>query len=468
MENEITEYKRSTSEVREAMESVASILNKHGAGTLYFGVRPSDGEIVGQDVSEKTLRDISQAFGNRIEPNVIPTIEHLVTEDGKSYVKVIFSGNDRPYACDGRYRVRSADEDLPMSTAMLEQMMLERAARRNPWDGRPSGRPLADVDEGTLRRFVGEGNACGRIELPYSETEDVLRRLNLIAGDGTLTNAASVLFCPSRVGVRLKTGVLADHRRVEILDLQQYDGPAYDLIGRAEFYVLSNIRRQLVIDGSIEREEIPEIPRAAFREAIVNAFCHRDWVDCGIAVQIDIYPDSVDITNPGNFPAGCTPEMYLSGEEVSPHSRNPLIASTLFRSKAVESFGSGIRRIRDVCARAGVRFEYFEGRGTTTVRFNRSNPFGDHGTEAKADQIGSSEVPATFRQRSGKEPDGLSGSALRVWRYLAENGSSRTTDIAKALGVTDRATRKVLANLTSRGLVEAIGQSRARRYRLIG
>lgn len=68
MEDERTEHKRSTSEMREAMESVASILNKHGSGTLYFGVRPSDGEVVGQDVSEKTLRDISQAFTNRIEP----------------------------------------------------------------------------------------------------------------------------------------------------------------------------------------------------------------------------------------------------------------------------------------------------------------------------------------------------------------------------------------------------------------
>ena len=83
MEDERTEHKRSTSEMREAMESVASILNKHGSGTLYFGVRPSDGEVVGQDVSEKTLRDISQAFTNRIEPRAAPAIERLETEGGE-------------------------------------------------------------------------------------------------------------------------------------------------------------------------------------------------------------------------------------------------------------------------------------------------------------------------------------------------------------------------------------------------
>ena len=58
METETVEHKKSTSEMREGMESIASILNKHGHGTLYFGVRPSDGEAIGQDVSEKTLRDV--------------------------------------------------------------------------------------------------------------------------------------------------------------------------------------------------------------------------------------------------------------------------------------------------------------------------------------------------------------------------------------------------------------------------
>ena len=101
MENKTTEHKRSTAELEAAMESVASILNKHDHGELYFGVRPRDGEVIGMDASEKTLRDISQAFTNRVEPRVYPTIEHLVTENGKSHVKASFSGTERPYASQG-------------------------------------------------------------------------------------------------------------------------------------------------------------------------------------------------------------------------------------------------------------------------------------------------------------------------------------------------------------------------------
>lgn len=43
-----------------------------------------------------------------------------MTADGKSYIRAAFSGDERPYVCDGRYRIRNADEDLPMSAAALE------------------------------------------------------------------------------------------------------------------------------------------------------------------------------------------------------------------------------------------------------------------------------------------------------------------------------------------------------------
>ena len=72
---------------------------------------------IGQEASEKTLRAVSQAVGNHIEPKIHPRIEKLMTEDGKPYIKVQFSGSRQPYSCDGRYRIRSADEDSPMRSA---------------------------------------------------------------------------------------------------------------------------------------------------------------------------------------------------------------------------------------------------------------------------------------------------------------------------------------------------------------
>lgn len=125
-------------------------------------------------------------------------MERLVTDDGKAYIRTQFSGDERPYACDGRYRIRSADEDLPMSAAMLEDMVLERASRSNPWDRRPSGKAVSEVDEEILRKYVDRGVKRNRIPFDYTEARDVLSRLGLLYDDGTLTNAAAVCFVPSR------------------------------------------------------------------------------------------------------------------------------------------------------------------------------------------------------------------------------------------------------------------------------
>ena len=132
-EDEYTEFKKSTSELKEGMESIASILNKHGEGTLYFGVGP-DGEVRGQDVSETTLRKISQAIGNSIDPAIYPIVAHERTLDGKDYVKVAFSGNDGPYACNGKFRIRVADEDVLMSPRELRLSFRDSESRLNPWD----------------------------------------------------------------------------------------------------------------------------------------------------------------------------------------------------------------------------------------------------------------------------------------------------------------------------------------------
>ena len=39
LEDEFTEFKKTTGELNEAMVSISAILNKHGKGTVYFGIK---------------------------------------------------------------------------------------------------------------------------------------------------------------------------------------------------------------------------------------------------------------------------------------------------------------------------------------------------------------------------------------------------------------------------------------------
>lgn len=61
------EFKRSTGELKEALQTVCAFLNGDG-GLVIIGVSPK-GIIEGQQVSDKTLRDISQAL-NQFDPPV--------------------------------------------------------------------------------------------------------------------------------------------------------------------------------------------------------------------------------------------------------------------------------------------------------------------------------------------------------------------------------------------------------------
>ena len=137
---------------------------------------------------------MSQAISNRIESRVYAQIERLATEDGKAYIRVEFSGFETLYSCDGRYRIRSADKDLPMSRAKLQEMMRDAENRSNPWDGQSSGRTVDDVDEDGLCRYFERGVEARRITFEYKDRRSALSRLGLLCPDGTLTNAAWICF----------------------------------------------------------------------------------------------------------------------------------------------------------------------------------------------------------------------------------------------------------------------------------
>jgi len=63
------------------------------------------------------------------------------------------------------------------------------------------------------------------------------------------------------------------------------------------------------------------------------------------------------VHNPGTFPDGLTPEDFIEGSELSV-KRNPLLAQLMYYVKDIESFGTGLKRITDVCEAAGVKVEF--------------------------------------------------------------------------------------------------------------
>ncbi|MCL2831562.1 MAG: putative DNA binding domain-containing protein [Treponema sp.] len=234
-ETEILEFKKTTAELKEGVISMSAILNKHGGGEIYFGIH-NNGTVLGQQIGDATLRDISQAVSSGLEPKIFPTIK-VVYLDNKPCIHIAFTGDDAPYFAYGRTYIRVAA-----------------------------------------------------------------------------------------------------------------------LIKIAEKYIIKNIRWRVVFDGSLQRNEIPEIPMDAVREVIINSFCHRDYKSSQNN-EVTIHSNRIEIYNPGTFPDGLTPNDFIGGTARS-IKRNPLLAQLMYYVKDIESFGTGLKRITDACNAAGVKVEF--------------------------------------------------------------------------------------------------------------
>ena len=108
-----------------------------------------------------------------------------------------------------------------------------------------------------------------------------------------------------------------------------------------------NVRSEIYID----RSEIYEIPLDALREALVNALVHRDYSMRGTSIYVNIFDDRVDISNPGGLLPGVTTHNF--GKESV--RRNPIIADLFHRMGKVERMGTGIKRMKDLMRKAGLK-----------------------------------------------------------------------------------------------------------------
>ena len=385
-ETETLEFKKSTGELKEGIVSIGAILNKHQKGELYFGVRP-DGTPIGQEISEKTLRDISQAISNHIEPQIFPEIQ-TVRIDGKECILVRFEGYNTPYFAYDVARIRVADEDKVLSQQELVAYLRKQDGAEDAWERRVSNFLVEQVDGKLVERYIERGHEAKRIEFEYADKTSALNKLLLTEGEHLL-NAGMVLFCESMYA-ELQMAIFAGTERLTFLDIQRHRGTVFELVALAEKYIMSNIHWRVHFDGSLQRKEIPEIPADAIREALINSFCHKDYGACQ-SNEVAIYKDRVEIYNPGSFPEGYKPEDLISGDE-RPVRRNPLITSILYYSKDVESFGTGLKRIADACNEANCRFAFKIMKSGFVVVFFRSESHDAQVGAQDAAQVGAQDA----------------------------------------------------------------------------
>lgn len=375
-ESEALEFKTTTGTRREATRTVCAMLNQQG-GNVLFGVSP-EGHITGQQVNDRTLEQLSAEF-QRIDPPAFPVIERLqVLEDREVVVISVKPGQAAPYMYRGTAYRRVGNTTLEMRSDEYNRMLFERIHGEQRWENQAAeGWSVDDLDGNEIRTTVEEAIRRGRLEDPGTrDTTDLLRGLGLFR-DGTLWRAAVVLF-GNEEQIRfampqclLRVARFKGMDRTEFLDNRQFHGNAFSLLRAAERFLRDSLPiASRIEDDSLERIDEPLFPPSATREALVNAFCHRDYSIGGGSVGLAIYDDRLEITSSGALHFGLTPEKLFAPHESVPW--NPLIADTFFRRGIIERWGRGTLKMAELTTAAGQPHpEIEDAEGHVTVRFLR-------------------------------------------------------------------------------------------------
>jgi ATP-dependent DNA helicase RecG len=346
-ESETLEFKKSTGEWKEIIETVSAFANTKG-GIILVGVS-NEGNIFGVSLGKGTIEDLTNKIVTNTEPKIYPEIgTQSLNKKKVIYIKVDAYPYEEVLAF-GRPFKRAGKNTIRMSKDEYQRRILEIHKKELYFDGQICYEAsLADIDERKIKEFVRK--ARGRRKLDIDESlpaEEILRKLKLIKEEN-LTNASILLFGKNPQDVFIQAGVKCIRFKgtditADMLDFKDIEGDLFQQLEETENFIFRNIGlRSWLEERKLERQEKWEYPPKVIREALINAIVHRDYRSKG-KVQIRIYDDRIEFWNPGKLPSGWTPDTLKQEHTSEPF--NPLIFKMFFWIGEVEEVGSGTNKI---------------------------------------------------------------------------------------------------------------------------
>jgi len=450
-EGETVEFKETTGQRGDACKTLCAFLNGKG-GTVVFGVTRK-GKLTGQLVSDGTKRDLFEVF-KEFEPTADISIDWVpVDETHQAIVCRVEPGNVRPYVYEGRPYKRIESSTAVMPHEEFERMLRERGGFASDWESRVNPNlKLDDIDFEEVRRTARKAVHVGRIDASV-DTEDavaLLGRFKMRKEDG-LCNGAAVLFGKPQLDdywqLELKMGWFKGTTDRNFLDNDHIFGNVFTLMDAAMAFCFKHLNLSAFIGGKLERDEELEIPAAALREALVNAFAHRVYEGDCRTVYLAVYEDRVEIKSPGTYPAKFNLSKLYDPPVKDSTPRNPKIAHVLYLCKMIETWGRGIGVMASECQRVGLPLPTTVQEGGYVVTTFRRPLLSESGSVLdRCDPD-----PIQIDPNSGPDPD--SPFRVKLLQTIRFNPLISRKVLADELCVSERKVRKALDDLKRSGVI---------------
>lgn len=427
MENQNIEWKESWRD--EYIKTICGFANASG-GRLEIG-RRNNGEIAGIGNAKKMLEDLPNKI--RSATGIIPSVD-LLESNGKQYIAITVKHYSFPISFQGKYYLRSGSTTQELTGTSLDEFMLRTQGKT--WDGVPVPYvQLDDFERDALKAFRKKAVDSARLTAASVDIPDeiLLRNLRLFDGD-YLKRAAILLFHQDPEnwfpGSYLKVGFFENP--ANLLYQDEIHGPLITMPDKTEELVYLKYFKGIISYEGIQRIETYPVPRAAFREAILNAIVHRDY-STGNPIHIHIYPEKVLIYNDGSLPGTWTVKDLFSPHTSLPY--NPLIAGAFFRSGQIEAWGRGIEKITESCKAWSMREPFYRVSPNEVM-------IGFHANIPETENIDINDIRA------------------KIMELMLKNDRITTGSIAEEIGIARRNVQVHIRAMKKLGLIDRVGTTR--------
>jgi ATP-dependent DNA helicase RecG len=432
VETENIEHKQSLADWKAIVESVAAFATSSG-GVIVVGITP-DGMSTGVTIGKGAIEGIANKIKMNTEPAQFPSIK-TVTKNKKEFIEIqVDSSHVKPVMAFGKPLKRVGNTNQRIAHHEIKKIIDENEGRF--WDSfECRDMTLKDIDRNAIESFLQKARLSG-------ETLTVLKNLRLINNKKAILNGGAVLFaknaCDFYLQSLVKCGRFAGTKALEFIDQKEYESNIFDQLERAQAFIKEHTYEAILITGDLYHQKKPQYPERAIREALVNAFCHRDYTMTS-NIQVRIFDGFLEVWSPGLLPDGVSVEM-LKGKHEST-LRNPKIAAVLHRAGLAEQWGTGTNRMIEECNECGIAVD-FENTGLSfIVRFTYQ----------------SSKTEKTVKTSFIDEP-------LQVVQSLLRKGFFSRTEFQEALGLSKTQALRELESLENKGVVKKSGRARRVRY----
>jgi ATP-dependent DNA helicase RecG len=340
---------------KELAKDCVCFANAQG-GRILIGIE--DGEYAPpphQIVDRSQLERIQKRVGE-LTVNVRLAVRILqFGETGGEFLEIAVSrAESAASTSDGRYYLRVGDTCKPLVGDDIHRLMNERAAQ--PWETLTTLHvPHFQTDARLLRAFTEKIRESERVKPSVREkTNDELLSHYYLTIDGLLTNLG--ILCVGRREDRARLGAAPviqfikydeNGQKTRKIAWDDYSCSPMELV-ESVWNDIADFRELYEIPDGLWRSPVSAFDQRVVRELLVNALVHRPYTQRG-DIFLNLYPDRLEIVNPGLLPLGVTPRNILHQSV----RRNNELARVFHDLGLMEREGSGFDLMYEILASQG-------------------------------------------------------------------------------------------------------------------